>query len=220
MRRTSGPEYKIGKALLGGFNGVTSPPLNVPWDTSAKLFPEHVFYVGMAALILCYVFCAWLVHTHFGRVCVAIRENELRAELLGYDIRLQARHLHHRRWHRGGGRRLFCNGVGRVTPDVFSLYNAALAIIWVIVGGRGTLIGPVLGAFGLFYLTSFLGTQGYSTTTWCSASSSSPSCCWCRGHRADHRPLVGPGPRPANVAAPELRSGAAGLAAWPEAAPG
>jgi branched-chain amino acid transport system permease protein len=47
-----------------------------------------------------------------------------------------------------------------VSPDVFSLYNSALAIIWVIVGGRGTLIGPVLGAFGLFYLTSFLGTQG------------------------------------------------------------
>ena len=54
---------------------------------------------------------------------------------------------------------LFCTGVGRVTPDVFNLYTAALTIIWVIVGGRGTLIGPVLGAFGLFYLTSALGTQ-------------------------------------------------------------
>ena len=54
---------------------------------------------------------------------------------------------------------LFCNGVGRVTPDVFNLYNAALTIIWVIVGGRGTLVGPVLGAFALFYLTSALGTQ-------------------------------------------------------------
>ena len=32
IRRTSGPEYKIGNALLGGFNGVTSPPLNLPWD--------------------------------------------------------------------------------------------------------------------------------------------------------------------------------------------
>ena len=42
----------------------------------------------MAALILCYVFCGWLVTTHFGRVCVGVRENELRAELLGYDSRL------------------------------------------------------------------------------------------------------------------------------------
>ena len=36
---------------------------------------------------------------------------------------------------------------------------SALTIIWVIVGGRGTLIGPILGAFGLFYLTASLGSQ-------------------------------------------------------------
>ncbi len=160
MRRTSGPEYKIGKSLLGGFNGITSPPLNMPWDTSQILFPEHVFYVAMAALILAYVGCAWLVQTHFGRVSVAIRENELRAELLGYDIRFYKMAL----FTVGGGVAavagvVFCNGVGRVTPDVFNLYNTALTIIWVIVGGRGTLIGPVLGAVLLFYLTSSLGTQ-------------------------------------------------------------
>ncbi len=160
IRRTSGPEYKIGKALLGGFNGVSSPPLNLPWDRSSFLFPEHVFYVAMAALILCYLFVGWLVHTRFGRVCVAIRENELRAELLGYDSRLYKLGI----FTIGAGIAaiggvLFCNGVGRITPDVFSLYNAALTIIWVIVGGRGTLIGPVGATFALFYLTSALGGQ-------------------------------------------------------------
>jgi len=160
IRRTSGPEYKIGNALLGGFNGVTSPPLNLPWDTSAFLFPEQVFYVAMAALILCYVFAGWLVTTHFGRVCVGIRENELRAELLGYDTRLYKMGI----FTIGAGIAaiggvLFCNGVGRITPDVFNLYNAALTIIWVIVGGRGTLIGPIAATFGLFYLTSALGGQ-------------------------------------------------------------
>ena len=38
-----------------------------------------------------------------------------------------------------------------MTPDIFSLYNTALTIIWVIVGGRGTLIGPIFGAVALFY---------------------------------------------------------------------
>lgn len=160
LRRTSGPDYKIGKSLLGGFNGITSPPLNLPWDVSFVLFPEHVFYVAMAALILAYVFTGWLTRTHFGRVCVSIRENELRAELLGYDVRLYKLGI----FAVGAGLAglagvLFCNGVGRVTPDVFNLYNASLTIIWVIVGGRGTLIGPILGALGLFYLTSALGTQ-------------------------------------------------------------
>ena len=88
IRRTSGPDYRIGKSLLGGFNGVTSPPLNLPWDSSSFLYPEHLFYVAMSALILAYLLASWLVRTHFGRVCVSIRENELRAELLGYDVRL------------------------------------------------------------------------------------------------------------------------------------
>ncbi len=160
IRRTSGPDYRIGNSLLGGFNGITSPPLNLPWDASSILLPQHVFYVAMFTLIAAYVLTSWLVHTHFGRVCVSIRENELRAELLGYDTRLYKLGI----FAVGAGIAglagvLFCNGVGRVTPDVFNLYNAALTIIWVIVGGRGTLIGPVLGAFGLFYLTSALGTQ-------------------------------------------------------------
>ena len=160
IRRTSGPEYKIGKALLGGFNGVSSPPINLPWDARAILFPEQVFYVAMAALILCYLFAAWLVNTRFGRVCVAIRENEVRAELLGYDARAYKLGI----FTIGAGIAaiggvLFCNGVGRVTPDVFSLFNAALTIIWVIVGGRGTLIGPIGATFALFYLTSALGGQ-------------------------------------------------------------
>ena len=160
MRRTSGPEFRIGDSLLGGFNGISSPPLNLPWDTSFKLFPEQVFYVAMAALILLYLFTAWLVNTHFGRVCVAIRENETRAELLGYDTRAYKLGI----FTIGAGIAavggvFFCNGVGRVTPDVFGLYNAALVIIWVIVGGRGTLAGPVIASFALFYLTNYLGGQ-------------------------------------------------------------
>lgn len=160
LRRTSGPEYKIGNALLGGFNGINSPLLNVPGSPSSVLFPEDVFYVAMFVLIVSYFGCLWLIRSHFGRVVVAIRENELRAELLGYDIRLYKLLV----FTIGGGLAglagvLFANGIGRVTPDMFNLYNAALTIIWVIVGGRGTLIGPIIGAFGMFYLTFFLGTQ-------------------------------------------------------------
>lgn len=162
LRRTSGPEYKIGKALLGGFNGTTAPPLQIPWDTKIMLFPQQVFYVSMAALLLCYFGCVWLTRTHFGRVCASIRENETRAELLGYDARIYKLAL----FAAGGavaavGGVLVANGIGRVTPDLFNLTYAAQAIIWVIVGGRGTLLGPVLGAFGVFWLTSWLGTQSY-----------------------------------------------------------
>ena len=160
IRRTSGPEYKIGIAKLGGFNGINVPPINYPWDATQFLYPEHVFYVAMVALLLSYFLCVWLTKSHFGRVCVSIRENEVRTELLGYDIRFYKLCM----FTVGGaiaglGGIMFANSIGRITPDVFNLYNAALAIIWVIIGGRGTLIGPVFGALILFYLTSFLGRQ-------------------------------------------------------------
>ncbi|MEM8839462.1 MAG: branched-chain amino acid ABC transporter permease [Pseudomonadota bacterium] len=160
LRRTSGPEYKIGNALLGGFNGTTAPPLTFPWDPGTVLFPNQTFYVAMGTLIVCYFGCVFLTRSHFGRVCVAIRENETRAELLGYDSRLYKLGL----FTVGGGLAglagvLMANGVGRVTPDLFNLSYAAQAIIWVIVGGRGTLIGPIFGAFAIFWLTSWLGTQ-------------------------------------------------------------
>lgn len=160
IRRTSGPEYKIGIAKLGGFNGINVPPINYPWDANQFLFPEQVFYVAMVALLGVYFLCVWLTKSHFGRVSVSIRENEVRTELLGYDVRLYKLCM----FTIGGaiaglGGIMFANSIGRITPDVFNLYNAALAIIWVIIGGRGTLIGPVFGALALFYLTSFLGQQ-------------------------------------------------------------
>ncbi|WP_421869617.1 branched-chain amino acid ABC transporter permease [Pararhizobium sp.] len=160
LRRTSGPDYRIGKAMLGGFNGTSAPPLHLPWDAQSILTPTDVFYVAMAALIVAYLGCAWLTRSHFGRVCVAIRENETRAELLGYDSRYYKLGL----FMIGGGIAglagvLIANGIGRVTPDLFNLSYAAQAIIWVIVGGRSTLIGPIIGAIAIFYLTSWLGTQ-------------------------------------------------------------
>jgi ABC-type branched-subunit amino acid transport system permease subunit len=162
LRRTSGPEYKIGKALLGGFNGTNAPVLHFPWDARTPLFPQQMFYVSMCALILCYFGCVWLSRSQFGRVCLSIRENQTRTELLGYDSRLYKLGL----FSIGGGIAaiggiLVANGIGRVTPDLFNLTYAAQAIIWVIVGGRGTLLGPILGAFGVFWLTSWLGTQSY-----------------------------------------------------------
>ncbi len=160
MRRTSGPEFRIGDALLGGFNGTAAPPLNLPFDQTAVLFPQDVFYVAMGGLLICYFGAVFLMRSPFGRVCVAIRENETRAELLGYDSRLYKLGL----FAVGGGIAgfagvLMANGIGRVTPELFGLPTAAQAIIWVIVGGRGTLIGPILGAAGVFWLTSYLGTQ-------------------------------------------------------------
>jgi len=159
---TAGPEYRIGSARLGGFNGMPSaPPLNAPFNPGAFLSPEAIFVVAALALLAAYFGCVWLLRTRFGRVLVSIRENPLRAELLGYDVRahkLVAFII-------GGGMAgvagmLFAQNV-LVSPMLFSLLYTAQVIIWVIVGGLGTLIGPILGSISLQYIMAWLGTLGW-----------------------------------------------------------
>lgn len=156
---TAGEEWRIGAAPLGGFNGIpATPPLNVPGDPATPLTPEQVFAVAVASLAGCYVVAKLVLWSRFGRVVVAVRENALRAELLGYDVR---------RYRLGiftlGGTMaglagmLFANCVF-VSPTMFSLSYSGQIIIWVMVGGLGTLAGPVAGAVVLQALTAWAGT--------------------------------------------------------------
>jgi branched-chain amino acid transport system permease protein len=114
----------------------------------------------MGALILCYIFLKWLLNTRFGRVVVAIRENETRSQLLGYDPRL----FKLLTFVIGAGIAglagcLYTNWGAFISPTVFNLTMSAQVIIYVLVGGLGTLIGPILGAVGIQYLIVLAGGQ-------------------------------------------------------------
>ena len=99
-----------------------------------------------------------LLASRFGRIIVGIRENERRAELLGYDPRAYKLAT----FTIGGALAgfagcLFANWGNFVSPTIFGLAQSAQIIIWVIVGGRGTLIGPIVGCIGIQWLTTALG---------------------------------------------------------------
>lgn len=159
INSTAGDEWRIGAAALGGFNGIPStPPLNVPGQPGNALAPETIFQVAVGALLICYVLAKLVLRSRFGRVVVAIKENELRAELLGYDVRLYKLGI----FAIGGcmagvAGLLFANCVF-VSPTMFSLSYSAQIIIWVMVGGLGTLAGPVIGCILLQMLTTWAGT--------------------------------------------------------------
>lgn len=156
---TAGDQWTIGKAPLGGFNGIPmTPPLNVPGDPAVILMPDQIFVLAVLCLFGCYVIAKLVLASHFGRVVVAVRENELRAELLGYDVRLFKLLI----FTLGGAMAglagmLFANCVF-VSPTMFSLAYSGQIIIWVIVGGLGTLVGPVIGCILLQMLTTWAGT--------------------------------------------------------------
>src|SRR5690606_36116924 len=139
INSASGPAYQFGKVHIGGYNGIPGvPPLNIPFDPSAVLSFEGMYYVSALLLLVVYLILRVLVASRFGRVVEAVRENELRAELLGYDAR----------YYKLG---VFCIGAAiagvagalyaawgaSVGPTVFSLSFTAQAVVWVLFGGLG-----------------------------------------------------------------------------------
>jgi branched-chain amino acid transport system permease protein len=159
VNSTAGPEFHIGVARLGGFNGIPGiPPLNFPGNKAAVIDLEGMFYLATAALLATYFGLRLLLASRFGRIIVGIRENERRAELLGYDPRAYKLVT----FTIGGALAgfagcLFANWGNFVSPTIFGLAQSAQIIIWVIVGGRGTLIGPIVGCIGIQWLNTALG---------------------------------------------------------------
>jgi len=156
---TASPSYHIGQALLGGYNGMVAiPPLGIrdqlPLTTGQTLVATAVT-AGAVAVGL-----RVLMRRPFGRVIAAIRENEERTQLLGYDIRFYKLAVFVL-----GGAIAGLAGAGYaawgqfINPAVFGLQQAALVVIWVLVGGRRSLLGAFVGAFLIAWITTSLATR-------------------------------------------------------------
>lgn len=156
---SAGSEYKIGDALLGGYNGIPSvPPINVPGDPSRQIVYGDLYVLAAVVLVLAYFGLRWLLASDFGRVVVSIRENEARAALLGYDTRRYKLAV----FAIGAGIAgvagvLFTAWGAYVSPTVFSMLFTAQIIVWILVGGLGTLAGAIVGCVLIQSGTTWLG---------------------------------------------------------------
>lgn len=161
INSTAGPEWRIGNAPLGGFNGIPAiPTLNWPGLQDEVLTPKDLFYVTFTCLLLVYLGLRVLIASKIGRVIIAAKENEQRVLLLGYDARVYKLFS----FTLGGAIAglagcLFANWGAFTSPTIFGLAQSAQIIIWVIVGGLGTLVGPIVGCVLIQWLTSQIGTQ-------------------------------------------------------------
>lgn len=148
MSSTAGPDYRIGNATLGGFNGMPSlPTLTLPMAGGGYMLGiKELLIFAICLTTALYIIVSGLSASRFGQILSGIRDNETRMELLGYDIRFW-------KWLAfvvggavagiGGG--LFAAWGTFTNPSVFSLTQAAMVIIWVMVGGRGSLAGAIVG---------------------------------------------------------------------------
>jgi len=98
-------------------------------------------------LVLAFVACRLIVRSRFGKVLVAVRDAESRTRFLGYRVESYKLVV----WVfsamlAGVAGALYVPQVGIINPGEFEPANSIEAVIWVAVGGRGTLVGAIAGA--------------------------------------------------------------------------
>ena len=135
---------------FGGSDGIQGLPEAWLWPGAPIDTPLRKYYLVLVYLGLAYLACRVIVTSHFGRVLVAIRENEDRARFLGYDVQ---------RYKMGACMisALLTGVAGAIypvrsafaTPDLMLWTESGEFIISVMIGGLGTLTGPIIG--GVFF---------------------------------------------------------------------
>ena len=132
---------------FGGNNGLTDFKdilgYNVQADsTRASLFAATAVFLALAVFV-----CSAIVNSKLGNVMIAIRDSESRTRFLGYrvdNVKLFAFVVS--AVIAGVAGALYVPQVGIINPNEFSPANSIEVVIWTAVGGRGTIIGPIIGA--------------------------------------------------------------------------
>ena len=148
-------------SLTGGEAGISNVPRpsdvalgGMLWKLGDRL---GYYYLVLLAAAAATGLCALILHSRVGRVLVAIRQNEplieaagvqtWRYKLLAFVVSASLAGL-------AGA--LYAHFIGFLNPDAFGVDHSLNAILAVILGGSGTLAGPVVGAFAVVFLPEYL----------------------------------------------------------------
>jgi urea transport system permease protein len=144
---------------FGGNNGLTDFKDILGFNVQAAGTRAALFAISVAALMLGFVICRAIVASKFGKILIAIRDAEARTRFLGYRVESYKLFVFTLSACMAGvAGALYVPQVGIINPSEFAPGNSIEAVIWVAVGGRGTLAGAVVGAilvnYGKTYFTS------------------------------------------------------------------
>lgn len=143
--------------FMGGNNGFTDFKFLLGADLRSPGTQRMIYITTALLMVGVYIFCRWLTTTKFGLVQRAIRDSETRVLFSGYaaaNYKLFVFVLAALIASTAGA--LYVPQVGIINPGEFSPGNSIEAVVWVAVGGRGTLVGAVLGAFTVNGLKTWL----------------------------------------------------------------
>jgi urea transport system permease protein len=132
---------------FGGNNGLTDFKDILGFNIQAQTTRVSLFVVTLIALAAGYLVALAMVNSAYGKVLVAIRDAESRTRFLGYRVeRFKLVAFTVSACMAGVAGALYVPQVGIINPSEFAPANSIEAVIWVAVGGRGTLVGAALGA--------------------------------------------------------------------------
>lgn len=133
---------------FGGNNGLTDFKDLLGLSLQSDGTRVGLFMASALALALGYVACRFIVSSRLGRVCMAVRDAESRTRFLGYRVeRVKLAVFTFSAVLAGIAGALYVPQVGIINPSEFSPLNSIEIVVWVAVGGRGTLFGAAVGAF-------------------------------------------------------------------------
>ena len=146
---------------FGGNNGLTDFKDILGFNVQAASTRAALFALSAILLALGVFVCSMIVNSKLGKVMVAIRDAESRTRFLGWrpeNVKLFAFTVS--AVLAGFAGALYVPQVGIINPGEFAPENSIEAVIWVAVGGRGTIVGPIIGALlvnaGKSYFTAAL----------------------------------------------------------------
>jgi ABC-type uncharacterized transport system ATPase subunit/ABC-type branched-subunit amino acid transport system permease subunit len=161
-------KLRIGDAEIGGDNGLSNIPGAVlAFDPAANpLGPAQALALVIMVSALLYFLTRRLMKGTFGKVIDCIRIDAQKTELLGYDIRkYQLANFAYAGAIAGVAGALFGAWSNYLSPSIFSVQEALLVPIYVLVGGLGTLAGAFVGALAIGGLSYWLGGGAVSGQT-------------------------------------------------------
>ena len=145
------------ETMLGGTNGLTDFKTLAGLDLGNPSVKLLLYVVSFAVMIACYFLCRYVVRSKLGRLLIAVRDGEQRLRFIGYNItnvKIFVFVLGALLAALGGF--LYVPQTGIVTPGTMDVQASIEMVIWVALGGRGTLLGPILGALLVNILYSVL----------------------------------------------------------------
>jgi urea transport system permease protein len=142
--------------LLGGNNGFTDFKFILGYDLRLPGTQRGLYLITAIMMFLVFGFCRWLSKTKFGLVQQAIRDSENRVLFSGYaaaNYKLFVFVVSALIASLGG--MLYVPQVGIINPSEMAPDKSIEAVVWVAIGGRGTLVGPIIGAIVVNALKSW-----------------------------------------------------------------